>query len=74
MLVVNVKVIPKAKQNLIKPLDTKNLKIYVTSPPEKGKANKQAVELLSQYYKVGKNNIEIILGLHSQNKTIKINP
>jgi len=72
-MIINVKVIPKAKQNLVRPLDDKNFKVYVTSPPEKNKANIVLIELLSKFYKIRKNDIEIIRGLHSHNKVIAVN-
>jgi len=65
------KVIPKASQNMVKE-EGSRLKAYVTAAPEKGKANKALVELLSAYFKVKKKNIRIIRGEHAQIKTVRI--
>ncbi len=68
---INVKVIPKAKRQKV--VEEKgSLKIYLKSPPEDGKANKELIEVLSKYFKVSKRNIEIIRGEYSRNKIIKI--
>ncbi|MDD5006226.1 MAG: DUF167 domain-containing protein [Candidatus Omnitrophica bacterium] len=69
--IINIKVIPKAKKNLVK--ETKNgLRVYVTSPAEKGKANVAFVNLLSKFLNVKKYDINIISGQHSRDKVIEI--
>jgi uncharacterized protein (TIGR00251 family) len=70
-MIINVKVISKAKKNLVK--QTKDgLKVYVTSPPEKGRANVAVINILSDFLKVKKYKINIINGQHSKNKVIEI--
>ena len=71
--IIKIKVIPKAKQNRIEKLDDNNLKVYLTTVPEKGKANQSLIKLLAKYFKTAKNNIEIIKGQNSREKIIKIN-
>lgn len=68
---INIKAIPGAKKNLVKK-DGDSLKIYLTAPAVDGKANKALVELLSEYYKVKKGDIEIIKGLKSRHKIVNI--
>ena len=43
-----------------------------TATPEKEKANKQVILLLAKFYKISKNQLEIVRGLKSKNKIIKI--
>jgi len=70
-MIINIKVISKAKKNMVK--ETKSgLRVYVTSAPEKGKANVAVVDLLSKFLKVKKYHINIISGQHSRSKTIEI--
>jgi len=70
-MIINIKVISKAKRNLVK--ETKNgLKVYVTSPPEKGRANVAVIEELSKHLKIKNYQINIISGQHSKNKVIEI--
>lgn len=47
-------------------------KIYVTAPPEDGKANKKVIELLAEYFKVPKSQIRIVKGEISRNKIVEI--
>jgi hypothetical protein len=68
---VEVKVIPNAKRNEV--LEGKErFKVYVSSPPVGGKANKALIELLATYFKVKKNKIRIIKGEHSRVKIVEI--
>lgn len=70
-MIINIKVISKAKRNYV--LQTKKgLKVYVTSSPEKGRANVAVINLLSEFLKVKKYQINIINGQHSRNKVIEI--
>ncbi len=42
------------------------------SPPDKGKANKELIELISNFFRVPKSNITIISGITSREKKIRI--
>lgn len=73
---IDVKVSPKSSKNKIKithNLDgSMDIKIYVTAIAENGKANLEVLKLLSKEIGVPKSKLEIIKGLKSKNKTIKI--
>jgi len=70
-MIINVRVIPKAKQNVVK--ETSNgLRVYVTAPPEKGKANVAVVNLLSKHFDVKKYHINIVSGQHTKDKVFEI--
>jgi len=69
---VEVKVIPNAKKKKIIKEDNK-LKVYVISTPEKGKANKELIDVLSDYYHLPKSSFSILKGRKDRNKIIKIN-
>ena len=49
-----------------------SLKIYLTSAPVGGKANKELIELLSKKLKCSKSRINIIKGRRSREKIIEI--
>jgi len=68
---LDVKVVPQAKRNMIK-TDQGALKVYLTAPAVDGKANKALITFLSDHYGVKRNQIEIIKGLKSRDKTINI--
>jgi uncharacterized protein (TIGR00251 family) len=52
--------------------DGKTLVIHVTAPPEKGKANKAIVKLLSKQIGVGTSKIAIVRGSTSSTKTLRV--
>jgi uncharacterized protein (TIGR00251 family) len=48
------------------------LRVQVTAPPEKGKANKQVVALLAEALSLPKASIAITAGQTNQKKTVKV--
>ncbi|MDP2939203.1 MAG: DUF167 domain-containing protein [Candidatus Omnitrophota bacterium] len=70
-MIINLRVIPNAKRNLIKE-EGARLKVYLNAPAKKGLANKQLLELLSERFQVGKNRIHIIKGEKSREKIVEI--
>ncbi|MCR4260809.1 MAG: DUF167 domain-containing protein [Candidatus Colwellbacteria bacterium] len=47
-------------------------KVYVHSSPDKGKANKELIEVISNYFGVSKGEVEISSGLKSRQKIVNI--
>jgi len=70
-MILNVKVIPNATKNEIKQ-EENCWKVRLTAPPEKGKANKLLIELLSLKFKVKKKQIKIVRGEKSRHKIVEI--
>ncbi|MGB9612605.1 MAG: DUF167 domain-containing protein [Candidatus Margulisiibacteriota bacterium] len=68
---LNVRVIPNAKQNKVVE-EGNRLKVYLTSSPLEGKANKALIEFLAEHFKVKKSQIMIIRGLKSRDKVLEI--
>lgn len=68
---IKVKVVTNADKNKVTTLGEK-LKVYVKSSPVKGKANKELIELLSDYYNVPKTSVAILKGEKSKHKLIEI--
>jgi len=72
-LTLDVKVIPKASSNeVIGMLEDGSLKLKVTAPPDKGKANAAVCELLAGAFGVPKRNVEILRGETSTRKQVRI--
>jgi uncharacterized protein (TIGR00251 family) len=69
---INVKVKPNAKQNQIKKLGENSYEVRVTVPPEKGKANKKVIEMLSKEIGVPKSKIKLIRGETSREKVFEV--
>ncbi|MDD3480607.1 MAG: DUF167 domain-containing protein [Patescibacteria group bacterium] len=72
-MLITVIVNPCSQNERIEKLDEKNYKAYFNVAPEKGKANKKLVEMLSDYFKVPKGDIGIRLGKTAKEKVIEIN-
>lgn len=68
---IEAKVIPNAKRVLVKP-EGPGLKVYLTAPPLDGRANDMLSEVLAAHLGVKKRQLTVIKGLHSRQKTIKI--
>ncbi|MFX0138980.1 MAG: DUF167 domain-containing protein [Candidatus Hodarchaeota archaeon] len=70
--IFEVQVKPNSKQQKIQEITNELYEIWVKSKPERGKANKELIKLLADHFKVQQNQIQIIQGLKSRNKKIKI--
>jgi len=46
--------------------------VVLTQPPEKGKANKQLIQVLAEHFKIPKNNVKLVSGHLSRNKVVEI--
>jgi uncharacterized protein len=66
-----IRVIPRAKKNLVK-IEPGRLKVYLTAPPQDGKANELLQEILADHFKVKKRQIKLIRGEKSRDKIIEI--
>ena len=69
---INVKVLPSSSVESIEKIDDITYKVKVSAPAQEGKANKRLRELLAQYFKVSKGNVNIIAGERSKVKIIEI--
>ncbi|WP_293444972.1 DUF167 domain-containing protein [Persephonella sp.] len=69
---ITVKVKPNAKKDEIKKIDTDYYEVRVTVVPEKGKANKRVVEILSKHFKIPKSKIKLVRGETSREKVFEI--
>ena len=63
---------PNKKERKIIKVDDTTYKVYVTEPPEDGKANKAIIESLAEYFKVPKSNVQLMFGETSKEKVFMI--
>ena len=70
--IFEIKVVPNSKMKRISEDLFGRIKIWVTSPANKGKANKSANELLSNYLGVKSSSVELIKGFKSRNKLFRV--
>lgn len=67
-----VKVKPRARENRVEKIDDTHFNVFVTESPEKGRANKLLIKLLSDYFNLPTSQISIISGFHSKEKSIEL--
>jgi uncharacterized protein (TIGR00251 family) len=68
---IEVKVYPKSSRHMLVMKDGV-LRAYVRSAPDKGKANRELVELLAEEYKVSKSKVIILKGETARNKIVEV--
>lgn len=68
----SVRVIPRAKRNKVQSQADGSLKVYVTAPPEDGRANEAVVEVIAQWLGVKRREVEIIRGATNRNKVVRV--
>ncbi len=71
-LIIMIKVVPSAGRQAWQLDRADNLKCYLKSPPEKGKANLELIKTLAHALKIPMQQIEIIAGASARCKKIKI--
>lgn len=69
---VHIHVIPNAKKKEVVVRGKDSYRVKLISPPEKGKANKELVEILAEYFNTKKSNIKIIKGEFGREKVVEI--
>ena len=67
-----VQVQPKAKKNAITGVHNGRLKVAVTAPPERGKANTAVLKVLAAALKIPRSQLELVSGAASRAKTIRV--
>lgn len=63
---------PKARVNAITGVHDRAVKISVTAPPDKGRANNAIVKLLSKLLKIPVSLIAVVSGASSRRKRVRI--
>lgn len=71
-ITLEVKAVPGSSYSGISGFLGTALKIKVASPPEKGKANEEIIQLLSDTFKVPRSSIQLIQGTTSPHKKFRI--
>ena len=72
-LIIEIKVTPSSgRQQFVLDNKSDQLKCYLKSAPERGKANEELIKFLSQKLSTTKNSISIIFGATSRKKGLKI--
>jgi uncharacterized protein (TIGR00251 family) len=72
MVTLTLRVTPRARQNKVAGKGGDAWKVSVTAPPEDGRANDAVIELLADALGIKRRQIEILTGLSSRNKVVRI--
>lgn len=71
-----IRVIPKSSRQALKieqqPDGTQQIRIYVTSAPEDGKANQDVIKVLAKNLHLPKSAFQIVRGSKSKDKVVKV--
>lgn len=67
-----VKVITRASKNEVIEESYGKLKVYLTAVPEKGKANKLLLKILSEHFRIKPSKVFLVMGKTSHNKLVNI--
>jgi uncharacterized protein (TIGR00251 family) len=67
-----VKVQPGASRNEVAGFSGGRLQVKIAAPPEKGKANRELIDLLSRLLDVKKSSVSIVKGATGHNKLIAV--
>ena len=70
--IIQVKIVPGASRSSIAGTLENMLKVRISAPPEKGKANRELINFLSRILKIRKKSIQIISGLTRPVKKLQI--
>ena len=69
---INLRVIPRARQNKIDVDPNGTYRVHITAAPVDGAANVAVVRALAEYFDVPKSQIKIVRGEASRDKVIEI--
>lgn len=69
---LRVKVRPGARAEGVQGVHAGALKVSVTAPPERGRANEAVVRLLATALGVARGGVEIVAGHASRDKTVRV--
>ena len=71
-IILKVYLRPKSSKNEVVGPYRDGIKVKVTAPPVEGKANEALIRFLAKEFGISPSCIEIIKGLHSREKTLRI--
>ena len=69
---LQIKVVPKSSRNCVAGWMGDTLKVWVTAPPERGKANVAVQAVLADALGVSRESIRLVAGLKSSRKVVEV--
>ena len=71
-ITINVRVIPRSSRSEVVGEVDGVLKIKLKAPPVEGAANEELVSVLAKHFNTSRSNVELVGGLQSKNKRVRI--
>lgn len=71
-MIVNVRVIPRARKNQVTADSDGTLRVHTTAVPSDGAANEAVIKMLAKHFDVPKTSVRIIRGETARNKVIEL--
>ncbi len=68
---IMVRVIPRSSRAGVESMGDA-LRVHLKSPPVEGKANKELISVLAEYFKVRKSALSIVKGATSRDKLVEV--
>lgn len=68
----NVRVVVKSARQEVTEREDGSLKVRVTCAPEKGRANRELLEVISRHFGVARSDVTIIAGTSGRNKVVRV--
>jgi len=69
---VRVRAVTGASRAGVRCVENGELKVYVHSPPDKGRANEEIITVLAQFFDTNKSRVAIVRGFSSRSKQVII--
>jgi len=69
-VILPIKVIASSSVNKVVGWESHHLKVKLTAPPEKGKANEALIDILADFFGIAKSKISILQGHTNPKKTV----
>ncbi len=71
-LILNVRVEPRSSRPGISGPYGDGIKVKLKSPPVDGRANTELIEILAKEYGIPKRDVDIVSGMNSKNKVVRL--
>ena len=71
-LELELKVIPNAKKQEILSFEAGRLKVKVRAPPDEGRANKELISFLADFFEIKERQIHLVRGEKSRIKRVRL--
>ncbi len=69
---ISIQVKTNSKESRVEEIGPHRFQVNVKSPPHENKANREAIEVLAEYFRLPKSRLSIVSGLKSKQKIVSL--